>query len=75
MRSAARLVWLALVLAAATPALAQERQLVVRQLKFEGNEAIPGEILAAAIATTNSSWFARSIPFRWVGLGRQALLR
>jgi outer membrane protein insertion porin family len=63
-----RLVWLAL-LAAAPPVAAQEDQLVVRQLAFSGNEAITDEVLASAIATTNSSWFARSGLVRWVGLG------
>ena len=48
MRTAARLVWLAVVLAAATPALAQERQLVVRQLNFEGNKAIADEKIGRA---------------------------
>jgi outer membrane protein assembly factor BamA len=40
---------------------------VVRQLKFEGNEAIPSDILASAIVTTNSSWFARAFFFRSLG--------
>jgi outer membrane protein assembly complex protein YaeT len=42
---------------------------VVRQLKFEGNGAIPSTRLAAAIGTTNSSWFATSPLVRWIGLG------
>jgi outer membrane protein assembly complex protein YaeT len=42
---------------------------VVRQLNFEGNRAISDEVLASAIATTNSSWFARTFLFRWLGLG------
>ena len=50
-------------------AAAQQAQLVVRQLNFEGNNALPDDVLAAAIATTNSSWFARAVPFRWLGLG------
>ena len=33
------------------------------------------EVLASAIATTNSSWFARAFLFRWLGPGREALLR
>ena len=40
--------------------------LVVRQLAFEGNDAIPGEVLASGISTTNSSWFARNIFVRWL---------
>jgi outer membrane protein assembly complex protein YaeT len=47
----------------------QPGQRVVRQLNFEGNRAIPDEVLAAAIVTTNSSWFARVFFFRWLGLG------
>src|SRR5438309_1560492 len=64
---------LALLMAAAAPAraVAQEPQRVVRQLKFEGNKAITGEVLASAIATTNSSWFARTFLFRWLGLGEK----
>src|SRR2546429_8900184 len=60
-------------MAAAAPAraVAQEPKRVVRQLKFEGNKAITGEVLASAIATTNSSWFARSFLFRWLGLGEK----
>jgi outer membrane protein insertion porin family len=55
----------ALVLAA--PVAAQQTELVVRQLKFEGNKAIPDDVLAAAIVTTNSSWFARAFFFRSLG--------
>lgn len=62
---------LALLLAAAVPLGAQEPQRVVRQLSFEGNTAIPDEVLASAIATTNSSWFARTFLFRWLGLGEK----
>jgi outer membrane protein assembly complex protein YaeT len=40
----------------------------VRQLSFEGNRALTDEVLAVAISTTNSSWFARGF-LRWVGLG------
>jgi outer membrane protein assembly complex protein YaeT len=42
---------------------------VVRQLNFQGNQAISDEVLAAAIVTTNSSWFARAFFFRSLGLG------
>jgi outer membrane protein assembly complex protein YaeT len=65
----ARHIWLLTALASAAPLMAQESQLVVRQLEFNGNEAITNELLASAIATTNSSWFARSGLFRWLGLG------
>src|SRR5918999_3835143 len=53
----------------AAPLSAQEPQRVVRRLEFRGNQAISDEVLAAAIATTNSSWFARAWPVRWLGLG------
>ncbi len=59
-------------LASATATLAQQQpqpQRVVRQLDFEGNRAISDEVLAAAISTTNSSWFARAFFFRSLGLG------
>ncbi len=48
---------------------AQEPDRVVRQLEFEGAKAIPKATLAAAIGTTNSSWFATSWLVRWIGLG------
>jgi outer membrane protein insertion porin family len=69
---ALRSTWLAAVLCASLlvgPVMAQQPQLVVRQLKFEGNRAIQNEILINAIGTTNSSWFARAFPFRSLGLG------
>ena len=69
MKSVLRLVCLVGVLVSAAPLSAQERQLVVRQLDFKGNHAIQDEVLASAIATTNSSWFARNFLFRWIGLG------
>lgn len=64
---------LALALAAGTPGAtrAQEPQRVIRRLEFEGNKAIRNEALATAIATTNSSVFARSFLFRWMGLGEK----
>jgi len=69
MNRVVRLVWLAVALIAAVPLTAQERQLIVRQLDFSGNQAISDEVLASAISTTNSSWFARNFLFRWMGLG------
>ena len=62
---------LALALAIAAPAAAQEPDRVVRQLAFEGNSSVPDQVLANAIVTTNSSWFARAVPFRWLGLGEK----
>jgi outer membrane protein insertion porin family len=69
MKRVVRLLHLVAVLIWATPLLAQEQPLVVRQLDFRGNRAIPDEVLASAISTTNSSWFARNFMFRWLGLG------
>jgi outer membrane protein insertion porin family len=62
---------LALLLAAASTAGAQEPDRVVRQVAFEGNDAISDEVLATAISTTESSWFARAFLFRWLGLGEK----
>ena len=45
----------------------QEPQRRVMGLKFQGNKHIPASVLAAGISTTNSGWFARAIPFRWLG--------
>jgi outer membrane protein assembly factor BamA len=50
---------------------AQDPERVVRRLAFEGNRALADEVLAAAISTTNSSWFARAFVFRWLGLGEK----
>ena len=58
-----------LLLAATLPA--QEPERVIRGLDFEGNKAIADEVLAAAISTTRSSWFARSFFVRWLGLGEK----
>jgi len=69
MNGAARLVCLMSALCLASPLLAQEPQRVVRGLDFNGNQAISDEVLRTAIGTTNSSWFARAWPFRWLGLG------
>lgn len=64
---------LALSGGALAPASAQSNQLVVRGLSFSGNHAIDAATLAAAIATTNSSTFARSSLLRWIGFGEQRL--
>jgi outer membrane protein assembly factor BamA len=58
-----------LLLAATLLAQAPER--VVRSLDFEGNSAILDPVLAAAISTTKSSWFARNFFVRWLGLGEK----
>jgi outer membrane protein insertion porin family len=70
MRRGAGLAFLFFALLVSSAAVAQQpNQRVVRQLNFEGNRAIPDEVLAAAIVTTNSSWFATVFLFRWLGLG------
>lgn len=48
---------------------AQEAALVVRRLDFAGNKALDDVTLAAAISTTNSSFFATKSLVRWTGLG------
>lgn len=53
------------------PLAAQEEELVVRGLSFKGNHALDATQLSAAIATTNSAWFARSGLVRWMGLGEK----
>ncbi|HXF95103.1 MAG TPA: BamA/TamA family outer membrane protein [Gemmatimonadales bacterium] len=50
---------------------AQEQPRVVRGLKFEGNRALDQELLAAAVATTNSSAWATKVYLRWLGLGEK----
>ena len=59
----------AAALVPASTAAAQDQARVVRGLAFVGNRALDDVTLSAAIATTNSSWFARHPPFRWFGLG------
>ena len=58
-------------LRAQAPAEEVPRDLVVRQLSFEGNKALDNATLAAAIVTTNSSWFARAFLIRLLGLGEK----
>ena len=60
-----------MLVATAVPLGAQETPRVVRKLDFQGNKAIRDEGLASAIATTNSSWFARAFLIRSVGLGEK----
>jgi outer membrane protein assembly factor BamA len=50
---------------------AQDSVRVVRGLDFEGNKSIDDYSLSAAIGTTNSNWFARTPPFKWIGLGEK----
>lgn len=60
--------------AAAAQDRPQDREradLVVRQLEFKGNQSLSPVLLANSIATTNSGWFARTWPFRAIGLGER----
>jgi outer membrane protein insertion porin family len=60
-----------LALRAVTLGAQEPEDLVVRKLDFQGNRAIPDEVLASAISTTNSSWFARAFAVRLLGLGEK----
>src|SRR6266699_2971317 len=62
------------VSAAAPLAAQQQEQRVVRALVFEGNHALDDYTLAAAIATSNSSFFARAWWLRWTHLGERRYL-
>ena len=57
-----------------SPLAAQDRGLIIRQLKFAGNHSIDATLLAAAISTTSSSYFATSGLIRWLGLGEKRRL-
>jgi len=65
------LVWSILCAAPVLSLAAQavEEGLVIRKLKFSGNKSIDARLLAASIATTNSSFFAANGLVRWIGLG------
>lgn len=47
----------------------EEAERVVRGLDYVGNHAFDDYTLSTAIATSNSSWFARNWMVRWLGLG------
>ena len=64
------LLWLA-ALTATTVLSAQDQERVVRGLRFEGNRAYDNVTLESVIATTKSSWWARSTLVRWIGLGEK----
>ena len=54
--------------------LQAQTQLRVMGLKFQGNKNIPATVLSSGISTTNSGWFARTPPFKWLGfLGEKRL--
>jgi outer membrane protein assembly factor BamA len=58
-------------LLAVLPLPAQDAPLIVRGLNFKGNRALDATQLSSAIATTNSSWFARTGAVKWIGLGEK----
>ena len=60
-------------LLAVPPLQAQDEPLIVRGLHFKGNHALDATQLSAAIATTNSSWFARTGAVKWIGLGEKRI--
>ncbi len=60
-----------LALCLALPLAAQDTAQIVRSVRFEGNRAIDDYTLSIAIATTQSSWFARSGLVSWLGLGEK----
>ncbi len=63
--------------ACTSPAVAQSRPsraLVVRGVSFSGNRAISDETLRISIATSQSSWFARTPAVSWMGLGEKRYL-
>ncbi len=66
----------AFAVAAVVPsrAVAQDTLRVIRSLKFTGNKSIDKTTLSVAIGTTNSSWFARNVMVRWIGLGEKRYL-
>jgi len=65
------------IAACATPAAAQgrpSRGLLVREVSFQGNRAIDDETLRISIATSQSSWFARTSLVSWTGFGEKRYL-
>jgi outer membrane protein insertion porin family len=66
-----RALLVAVALGAGTVGAQEPVDLVVRKLDFDGNRAIPDEVLRTAISTTNSSWFATAFLVRWFGLGEK----
>jgi outer membrane protein assembly factor BamA len=55
----------------ASPATGQSRGLIIRGLSFSGNRAIDDNTLRISIATSQSTFFARSPLVRWLGLGEK----
>jgi len=66
-----RALLVAVALGVGTVGAQEPADLVVRKLDFDGNRAIPDEVLRTAISTTNSSWFATAFLVRWFGLGEK----
>jgi len=51
-----------------------EQRLLVRDVRFEGNEYLNDLTLAASIATSESDFWARSWPVSWIGIGARRYL-
>ncbi|MBA2627062.1 MAG: BamA/TamA family outer membrane protein [Gemmatimonadales bacterium] len=61
---------LAVAVALSAPALVHAQvgeDLVIRSLKWKGNKSVSTALLENSIITTNSSFFARVAPFKWLG--------
>jgi outer membrane protein assembly complex protein YaeT len=65
------LLLLAALTASADLSAQEPQERVVRELSFVGNKALDDLTLESAIATTKSSWWARSPFVRWLGLGEK----
>ncbi len=52
----------------------EPRELIVRDLSFDGNRAIDDNVLRISIATSQSAFFARARWLRWMGLGEKRYL-
>ena len=48
-----------------------ERRLVVMDVAFPGNQSLDPVVLAASIATTESSWLVRFPLTSWLGIGQK----
>jgi outer membrane protein assembly factor BamA len=70
-RRAAALLFVLVASSRSTAAQIEPEGLVVQQLRFRGNHSISAELLAAAISTSGSSWFATFPLLSWTGLGER----
>jgi outer membrane protein assembly factor BamA len=65
---------LVMVVGALAGQVRSDRGLIVRQLSVHGNESIRDEALRISIASSRSSFFARSPFVRWIGFGQKRYL-